>query len=163
MATIRQSTRSTNAANRHIHAQPNSQGASSKPEFPLNILLAEDDDNMRMILARKLRRSGYRVIECRDGAELLTHLESYLEPQSDADAAERIDLIISDVRMPGVLGSSVIEGARQLESFPPSILITAFPDVDVYEMAGQSGVLAVFSKPFEVDDLLSVVSEALEQ
>lgn len=125
------------------------------------ILLGEDDEQMRTLLARKLRTNGYRVRECRDGAELLRHLDGYFEQTSAC--TERYDLIVSDVRMPGVFGTSVVEGAKHCPFFPPTILITAFPDAELLELAKRSGVLAVFSKPFEINDLLQTVRNVIRR
>lgn len=121
------------------------------------VLLAEDDDQMRAVLALHLRKSGYHVTECRDGAELVSHLDGYLEHENLRDDAEQFDLIISDVRMPGVFGLSVVEGAPQRAEFPPIILITAFGDDETHATAKRCGVLAVLDKPFEAKDLLTFV------
>ncbi len=64
----------------------------------------EDDSEMRSVIALHLRREGYEVTECRDGMELLDHLNGYVE---HVGGAEEFDLIVSDIRMPGVFGLSV--------------------------------------------------------
>jgi hypothetical protein len=63
------------------------------------ILLAEDDKEMRTLLALALKRSGYEVVACPDGADMLTHLAAFLMPCDQVH--ESFDLIISDIRMPG--------------------------------------------------------------
>ena len=123
---------------------------------PARILLAEDDDEMRSVLALHLRREGYTVTECCDGMELLDHLNQYVERVT---GAKRFDLIISDIRMPGVFGLSVAAGAADLQSFPPIILITAFGDRETHQAAKQYGVKAVLDKPFMISDLLDIVRE----
>jgi len=69
---------------------------------PPRVLLAEYDEEMRALLARTLRRDGYEVTECSDGVALADHLGSFVL----ADASEDVDLIVSDIRMPGVSGRS---------------------------------------------------------
>lgn len=123
------------------------------------ILLAEDDDDMRTVLGLQLRREGYTVIECRNGAELLAKLEDYLVGTPRDRVERRYDLVISDIRMPGVFGLSVAEGVRDDPDFPPTILITAFGDEETHEAARQCGVAAMFDKPFEISDLLAKVRE----
>jgi len=124
------------------------------------ILLAEDDYEMRTLLAVSLRRSGYDVIECSDGIGLLTHLETFFLP--DGFEREAVDLIISDIRMPGITGMEVLEGKPKYRDFPPMIVITAFGDAETHEMAYRCGAAAVFDKPFDVDLLLEKVKDVFE-
>jgi CheY-like chemotaxis protein len=124
------------------------------------ILLAEDDTPMRTVLAQALRTDGYIVTECSDGVELLTHLASLLLSQKTLPEEQRdTDLIISDIRMPGVTGMSILEGVRDQEAFPPMILITAFGDERIHEEVRRLGAVALLDKPFDVDDLLQKVHE----
>jgi two-component system response regulator (stage 0 sporulation protein F) len=130
------------------------------PARPPHILLAEDTDEMRSVIAMRLRQQGYSVTECSDGAELLARLGVYLHPETveqTTDSARKYDLVISDVRMPGVFGTSVVEGATDCPNFPPTILITGFGDVEMHERARQVGVAAVMDKPFDMSDLLEKV------
>ena len=124
-----------------------------------HILLAEDDREMRALLALSLRKAGYKVTEYRDGVGLLTHLAPFLLPNGIGD--KDVDLIISDIRMPGFTGMEVLEGAPKNEGFPPMILITAFGDEETHVLAKEFGVAAMFDKPFDLDDLLAKVHELL--
>lgn len=125
------------------------------------ILLAEDAEDMRTVIALRLRQQGYSVTECGDGAELLAELKDYVGNVPAEARKRQFDLIISDIRMPGVFGSSVVEGGTEYGNFPPTILITAFGDDETHERAKQFGVTAVLDKPFDMNDLLSKVREAL--
>ena len=118
------------------------------------ILLADDDYEMRALLALSLFRAGYKVVECPDGWRLLEHLEHYILLGSED---EKVDLIISDIRMPGITGIEILRGMPQGEGYPPIILITAFGDKKTHRQAEQFGVAAIFDKPFEIDDLLAKV------
>jgi len=131
-----------------------------RPTAPAAILLAEDDADMRSELNSRLRREGYAVTQCSNGAELLSELAGYFEP-TVRDSASVYDCIVSDIRMPGVFGSTVTEGARDIAGFPPTILITAFGSEETHEAARQCGVVAVFDKPFAMKDLLQKVREAI--
>jgi two-component system response regulator (stage 0 sporulation protein F) len=117
------------------------------------ILLAEDDDAMRALLAQSLRDRGYDVSESHDGMDVLARLAS--------DEPEEFDLIVSDIRMPGVTGLEFLEGLHDREGFPPTILITGFGDAAVHAEAARLGAVAVFDKPFEIDDLLAAVRKVL--
>jgi DNA-binding response OmpR family regulator len=123
----------------------------------IRILLAEDDDELRGALARALRLSGYAVTECRHGLDLLEQLSCLDTPAEPED----FDLIVSDVRMPGVTGLSVLEGLAELDQAPPVILITAFGDEETHAAAKRSGAIAMIDKPFELEDLLDRVYEAV--
>ena len=113
------------------------------------------------MIALRLRQQGYDVTECCNGAELMAELGHYLgNAPADSDGRQ-FDLIISDIRMPGVFGLSVVEGGAEYRNFPPSILITAFGDEETHERARQVGVCAVLDKPFDMNDLLVQVRAAL--
>jgi DNA-binding response OmpR family regulator len=133
--------------------------ADPTPARPPHILLAEDTDEMRSVIAFRLRQQGYSVTECTDGAELLARLGVYLHPETmeHPPQSPKYDLVISDVRMPGVFGTSIVEGASECPLFPPTILITAFGDDETHEKARQVGVAAVMDKPFDMSELLDKV------
>ncbi len=125
---------------------------------PPHILLAEDDEEMRRLLALLLRKQGCRVTECPDGIALLDQLNSFFIPGEKYDA---IDLIISDIRLPGLTGMEVLMAANGMEAFPPMILITAFGDEETHEKAKGYGAVAIFDKPFDFDNLANKVDEIL--
>ena len=134
---------------------------SDRQAASARILLAEDTDEMRAVVALRLRQQGYTVTECRDGAELIAELSDYLANVPAEVRNRRFDLIISDIRMPGVFGLSVVEGGAEYGNFPPTILITAFGDEETHERARQFGVAAVLDKPFDMNVLLGKVRETL--
>jgi CheY-like chemotaxis protein len=127
-------------------------------ERPANVLLGEDDPELRSLLADMLRRDGHAVTEAKDGAELLEHVAGTLD---DSGELSTVDLIVSDIRMPGWTGMEILENLRHVDCWAPVILITAFGDPDTHEMAGRLGAVAVFDKPFDIDDLRTAVLNAL--
>ena len=118
------------------------------------ILLAEDDYEMRSMLALSLFKDGYEVVECPDGWSLLENLESYILTGLEH---KKVDLVISDIRMPGITGIEILRGLPLGEGYPPIILITAFGDEKTHHQAEQFGVSAMFDKPFEIEALLTKV------
>jgi len=118
------------------------------------VILAEDDADVRQLVAVALRGLGYEIIEARTGAELLDELGDGLLV---GDLSARPDVIISDVRMPGLTGMEILAGLRQAEWSTPIILMTAYADLETREMAQRLGVDAFFQKPFDIDDLVTVV------
>jgi two-component system response regulator (stage 0 sporulation protein F) len=123
-----------------------------------SILLAEDDKEMRSLMALMLRKEGYQVCECTDGLSLLDMLSSFFLP---GEEYENFDLIISDIRMPGVTGMEILMGSNELDNFPPIILITAFGDKETHVQAERLGAAALFDKPFDIDEMLKMVRAIL--
>jgi len=125
------------------------------------IILAEDDYEMRSLLAMSLRKCGYEVIECSDGIGMLAHLETFFLPEEFN--RQPVDLVISDIRMPGVTGMELLEGKPKDRDFPPMILITAFGDAETHEIAHKFGAAAIFDKPFDLDLLVDKVKRVLAE
>jgi DNA-binding response OmpR family regulator len=121
---------------------------------PRRILLAEDDRELRDMLANVLAHDGHQVVAVPDGRELLKVLA---RPGLDSV----FDLIVSDDRMPGWTGMQILSGMRSLEDRPPLILITAFADEPLRARATMLGAAAVLDKPFDFDDFRAVVSNLL--
>ena len=122
------------------------------------ILLAEDDEEMRKLLALMLRKEGYRVTECSDGLSLLDMLSSFF---LNDEELENFNLIISDIRMPGITGMEILMGANEMDNFPPIILITAFGDKETHMQAERLGAAALFDKPFDIKEMLKKVAYIL--
>jgi DNA-binding NtrC family response regulator len=126
----------------------------------LRVVLAEDDHQMRRLIADVIRRDGHFVIEASDGAALLQHLRhAFWGDPTDADHS----VIVADVRMPRGSGLVVLEGIRSFDWCPPCILITAFPDIETHREAERLGVHAVLSKPFDLDRLRTLVAEIAQR
>jgi CheY-like chemotaxis protein len=124
------------------------------------VLLGEDDAEMRSVLAEALQQKGYQVVECADGLTVLNKLSSLLTSvEVTAKDVEPFDLIISDIRMPGITGLTILDGVQLFDGFPPMILITAFGDAEVHAEAKRKGVAAMFDKPFDIDELMRKVVE----
>ncbi len=123
---------------------------TTEPIRQAQVLLAEDDAELRRFLCEVLRKRGYKVTEADSGDALLDRLWERARREG------RFDLIISDVRMPGFTGLEVLDGLR--DEYDPSIgdtpliFITAFGDAEVHSEAERLGAV-VFDKPFDVDEL----------
>jgi len=121
------------------------------------ILVAEDDPEMRKLLIRRLGDAGFETIECADGWKLLDHLGNPVLSGEPDD----YDLIVSDIRMPGVTGLEVLEGIHDTEWFVPMILVTAFGNDEVHNRARELGAAGMFDKPFDIDDLILRIHQIL--
>ena len=124
------------------------------PTPGIQILLAEDEPEMRAMLARRLRARGHRVIEATDGLRLHALVADLI---LSGPPMPLIDLVISDVRMPGMSGMEVLALLRRDDRQTPIILITAFGDDELHAEARRLGAFAVFDKPFDLDDLCTAI------
>ena len=123
---------------------------------PARLLLAEDDFELRDLLASVLRADGHEVVEARDGNELWALLSG--------DPGERpFALVVSDVRMPGLTAFDVLTRLQRSWTGTPVILITAFGDQTTHLRALRLGASRVFDKPFDCDELREAVHETLHR
>lgn len=113
------------------------------------VLVAEDDAEMRRLVAETLRRAGLDVTEACDGGRLLVQIgRAYKE----GDASHAFDLIVSDIRMPICSGIQILRGLREAHWRTPIIMMTAFGDDDTRRSAEALGAI-LFDKPFELAEL----------
>lgn len=128
----------------------------SAQRVPFRVFVADDDREMRRLIAESLRRDGHFVIEAQDGAALLSDLgHAFYGDQPDGTRS----LIISDVKMPGSSGLEVLRRMRAHPWCPSVILITAFGDAMAHEEAKRLGAHAMLDKPFDLARLRALVSE----
>jgi len=123
------------------------------------LLLVEDDEEMRRMLARALRKDGYHVVERADGERALDWLG---DGALGGDSARPPSLIVSDIRLPGRDGFQLLEAMRSTIARVPTILITGFPDDETYRRAFELGARNVLEKPFDLEELRAVVWTTLE-
>lgn len=135
---------------------------ASPVHSPPRILLAEDDDDMRQLIAETMRKDGYEVIEADTGGRLLVLLAKQMTGLAGLGTPDLVDLVISDVRMPVCSGSEILEQMRSANRKTPFILMTAFGDAAVREHTERLGGV-LFDKPFALDDLKMAVTFLLKQ
>jgi CheY-like chemotaxis protein len=115
-----------------------------------SVLLAEADKEVRKLLKYSLTKCGYSVIECSNGTELMSRLGTL----ATADKPDKVDLIITDIHMPGISGIEIFKEIKNDGDFPPFILISASRDKVLSNQAKKSGAVSIFGNPFDVDELL---------
>ena len=117
----------------------------------MKILLTDDDRSLRRVLQFKLEKYGFEVTAVESGSDALRELES-----------RPFDLLLSDIRMPGMDGLELLERARSLRTALKVILITAHATVAQAVQAVKLGAFDYITKPFEDDELLLTINKALK-
>jgi CheY-like chemotaxis protein len=125
---------------------------------PARILLAEDDGELRMLLALKLQDAGFAVTEACDGKDLLERL---IEAASENGSADPFDIVLSDINMPHFNALDVMIGARSRLVTTPIVLMTSFAEAHIRDQARRLGVAAVLDKPLRLDDLSATLVQIL--
>jgi CheY-like chemotaxis protein len=117
------------------------------------LLLAEDDADLRRLIARSLQKDGAEVVEIADGTDLRT----WAELIARGSHGEFFDAIISDIQMPHTTALDVLGDVPQLLRRAPVILVTAFGTEDVCDKAYDLGAAAIVRKPVDPGDLCALV------
>src|SRR6188768_3534725 len=117
-----------------------------------HLLLVDDEEALRSVVAERLRDTGYEVTEAADGEAAVKALDGFA-----------FDVIVSDLRLPGVDGREVIETALTRYPSIVAIVVTGYGTVkDAVDMT-KMGVADFIAKPFQFDELMHVLNSALEQ
>src|SRR5438093_1122312 len=124
----------------------------SMPDLQRHILLVEDEAALRQAIAEQLTDHGFQVAQADSGEAALSRL---------ADFA--FDIIITDLRLPGINGSEVLESAVARYPDIVAIVVTGFGTVKDAVEAIKRGAWDFVSKPFQIDELLHALDSALEQ
>ena len=116
------------------------------------ILIVDDEKSMRDFLKILLAKEGYDVIVASDGEQALGALDG-----------NQIDLVISDIRMPGISGLDLLAKIKDETEDIPVIMITAFASPNDAVQAMKNGAYDYISKPFNVDEIKSVIFAATKR
>ncbi len=116
------------------------------------VWIVDDDKSIRWVLERALLKERLDPV-CFDNAQDLLQ-------RMDGD---KPDVIISDIRMPGMDGLALLEQIKLINPDLPVIIMTAFPDLDRVVSSFQGGAYEYLSKPFDIDELLSLVKRAIQR
>jgi two-component system response regulator HydG len=119
---------------------------------PATLLVADDDPGLRESLERTLTREGYKVVLASDGRAALERVQ-----------AGGVDLIVTDLRMPGLTGLELLRAAKAIMPDVDVILLTAFGTVEEAVKAMKDGAYDFLTKPFRREQLIKLVDKALER
>jgi CheY-like chemotaxis protein len=118
------------------------------------VLVAEDDPEMRKLVVDALRKDGHEVLEAHDGASMLVILAEAFHLDNTLG---RIDVIVSDMRMPVWSGLELLERLAEAGWKIPSILMTAFGDEETRLSAARVGAM-LMDKPLSMGELRQAVN-----
>ena len=115
------------------------------------VLIVDDEPNLRKILAAQLSRDGYDVLTAEDGEQGLTILRE-----------NHVDLVVTDLKMPKVDGMTLLREALREDPDLPIVMITAHGTVDTAVEALKTGAFDYLTKPFDKDEVRQIVAKALK-
>jgi DNA-binding response OmpR family regulator len=118
------------------------------------ILIAEDNDIEGLILERTLKNKGYEVVRASDGLSALELIER--SPQEGA-----IDLLITDLMMPGLSGIELLWHAKEKNLLPPAIVLTANASDEASIKSLEVGALDHVTKPINLPLILAKIQVIL--
>ncbi|HWS72302.1 MAG TPA: response regulator [Thermoanaerobaculia bacterium] len=116
------------------------------------VLVVDDDDSIRALVARIFLRRGFAVETASDGVEAIAALD-----------AAHYDLLLLDLMMPRVDGIGVIEHLSKRHGERPRVVMMTAAVPDILRRMDRSQVASVITKPFELSDLLAAGEQALAQ
>jgi len=117
-----------------------------------HLLLVDDEEALRNVVAERLTDAGFEVVEAASGEAALTALEGFA-----------FDVIVSDLRLPGVDGRQVIDAALTRYPGIVAIVVTGYGTVKDAVDVIKRGAADFIAKPFQFDELMHVLTSALEQ
>ena len=120
----------------------------------IGILVVDDEDSIRKRCVRLLAREGYRVVGVSDSKAALELIHSRNNP---------FDLMLVDIRMPGMDGIELLERIKRLDATIEVIMMTGYAAVETAIKAMKSGAYDYLIKPFDVDELVHVIQNVVEK
>ena len=118
----------------------------------IKILVVDDDEIVRDVITSLLSGEGYRVRPAKDGLDAITILKN-----------EKINLIISDLRMPGADGIEVLKESLRIDPDRAVIILTAYGTLDTALKAIREGAYDYMTKPFKMEEMIIRVNNAYER
>src|SRR3989304_6147203 len=116
------------------------------------ILVIEDKESMAQMLMQTLEAAGYKV-------ETAMSAEDGIQKLNNA----KIDLVLTDLKLPGKSGMDVLTASKERNSLAPVIVMTAFGTIETAVKAVKEGAYDFLTKPFDPDHLLLLIERALEK
>lgn len=114
------------------------------------ILIVDDREAIRLLLQEVFREGGMRTVLAANGPEALAKA-----------AAETPDIVLLDMKIPGMDGICILKKLKELDRTTPVIMMTAYGELSLMEEALENGAASYFIKPFDAFELLESVKDLL--
>ena len=115
------------------------------------ILIVDDEAVVREVLSRILSKKNYEITYAEDGESAIKHV-----------GRTKFDLILLDLRLPGIYGIEVLKEIKKINKDIPVILISAYLTNSGIKEAAEIGIVGYIKKPFDVKQVISAVEKALK-
>jgi len=115
------------------------------------ILVVDDDDQLRTSFSKLLREEGYQVVSAASGEAGIEIVET-----------TPLDLVILDVRLPGINGIDAFKAIKKMDAKLPVIIVTAFGTTDTAIEAIKAGAFDYLLKPFDIPEMLAMIIQAVD-
>jgi two-component system response regulator (stage 0 sporulation protein F) len=112
------------------------------------ILIVDDQMGIRMLLSEVLKTEGYTIFEASNGFAAL-----------EVAGQEQPDLILLDMKLPGMDGLQILKGLKNNGIKASVIMMTAYGELELINEAKALGAKSHFTKPFDIDDLIALVNQ----
>lgn len=116
------------------------------------ILIVDDQNGIRVLLVEVFSVEGYRTFQAPNGKVAL-----------DIVKKESPDLVLLDMKIPGMDGLDILKHIKQIDSSIKVIMMTAYGELDMIKAATDLGALTHFTKPFDIDEIRIAVNAELNQ
>lgn len=120
----------------------------------MNVWIVDDDSSIRWVLEKALTNAHFNCVSFVSGQEVIDALDNY---------AQKPAVLISDIKMPGIDGLTLLHHVKQKMPNLPVIIMTAHSDLDAAVNAYQKGAFDYIPKPFDVDEMVQLVERAILQ
>ncbi len=127
-------------------------GSPAPEEARVRIVVADDEASARSGLATLLKQEGFEVVLAEDGESAFARVQETAP-----------DVLVTDLRMPGMDGIELLRRARETDPDLIVVLMTAFAEVETAVRAMQAGAEHYLTKPLQIDELVLVIRRALER
>jgi two-component system, response regulator, stage 0 sporulation protein F len=114
------------------------------------LLIVDDQYGIRILLNEVFQKEGYHTYQAANGFQAI-----------DIVLQDRPDLVILDMKIPGMDGIEILKRIKEIDHTIKVILMTAYGELDMIQEAKQLGALSHFAKPFDIDEVKKVVKEEI--
>jgi DNA-binding NtrC family response regulator len=119
---------------------------------PLRVLVVDDRPEMAEMIADELCDRGYEGCAVSSGREALRMLRT-----------QRVDILVTDLRMPEIDGLDLLRASRELDPSRPVVMMTAYGTLETAMKASESGACQYLTKPFRLDLLARLLEDAIRR